>query len=307
MIKVKMFGRFRMVQSSHAKNVFPPHNVKLLFSFLLLNRDRPHPRERLAGLLWGKTSMSRSKAYLRKALWQLQELLSSMGDKDGRDILLVDPDWLQINPRANLWLDVEEFERSYDAVRGIKGMALKADECLTLERAVGLYKGSLLEDCYEEFCLLPREYLQGLLLILYDKIMAYCEANQLFENGIQYGVKILEVDPARERTHRRLMRLCYLSGDRTGALRQFSRCQEALHHELNVEPSNLTMTLFNHIANEDTGVPWASPSIEAKDYQERFNEVQGSLFRLKQLLTNVEAIHRRIPNELRILERLLNK
>ena len=55
-----------------------------------------------------------------------------------------------------------------------------------------------------------------------------------YEAGQNYGSIILGFDRARESTHRHLMQLYYLAGDRTGALRQYERCARALDAELGV-------------------------------------------------------------------------
>ncbi len=80
-----------------------------------------------------------------------------------------------------------------------------------------------------------------------DKLMEYCEKRQEYERALLYGVRILRHEPARERTHRSLMRLLYMSGDRTAALRQYERCVAALRAELEVEPGRPTRALCEQI------------------------------------------------------------
>jgi len=75
--------------------------------------------------------------------------------------------------------------------------------------------------------------------------------HHLHERGLLYGDCSLNCDPARERTHRRLMRLRYLAGDRTGALRQYERCREFLNTELNVMPSAFTEKLCQDIRGDN--------------------------------------------------------
>jgi hypothetical protein len=65
-------------------------------------------------------------------------------------------------------------------------------------------------------------------LVMLDKLMWYCELQKEYETGILCGMRIMCYDRARERTHRRLMRLHCLNSDRTGALRQFEQCAAAL-------------------------------------------------------------------------------
>ncbi len=110
-----------------------------------------------------------------------------------------------------------------------------------------LYRGGLQESWYHDWYLYERERLQHLYLILLDKLMDYCEARGEFEAGLVYGALILRCERARERTHRRLMRLFYASGDRTAALRQYERCVAALKEELGVEPAKRTVALVEQI------------------------------------------------------------
>jgi DNA-binding SARP family transcriptional activator len=222
-----------------------------LLCYLLLYRDRPHPREHLADVLWGEISSSQSKNYLRKTLWQLQSGTDAIfQNSDCRRILSIDGEWIQVNSDSDIWLDTSVLEEAYDHVRGRLGRVLTEDEAQSLEQAVSLYRGNLLEGWYCDWCLYERERLQHLYLALLDKLMDYCEAFQLYENGLSYGERILRHDRARERTHRRLMRMHYLAGDRTAAIRQYKKCVEALHEELGVEPAKRTRVLLSMIQTD---------------------------------------------------------
>jgi hypothetical protein len=84
-------------------------------------------------------------------------------------------------------------------------------------------------------------------LTMLDKLMGYSEAHHEYEAGILYGARVLLFDRAREHTHRQLMRLQYLAGNRTGALRQYERCLIALEQELGVKPARSTTILYDQI------------------------------------------------------------
>ena len=71
-----------------------------------------------------------------------------------------------------------------------------------------------------------------------------------YDAGIEFGARVLRGDPARERTHRRLMRIYYLQGNRTLALRQYQQCVESLRNELDVKPSRATLRLYEHIRED---------------------------------------------------------
>ena len=86
--------------------------------------------------------------------------------------------------------------------------------------------------------------------------------HQQVAQGIDYAHHLLQYDKARERTHRRLMRLYYLANSRTAALRQFERCRAALAEELGVGPSNRTLALYHQIQEDQVTDLWqTSPPI----------------------------------------------
>jgi DNA-binding SARP family transcriptional activator len=244
---ISLFGKFDARYGEQVVAGLGVCKLQEVLCYLLLHRDRPHPRETLADLLWGKTTTAQSRRYLRKALWQLHAALDSQCNPSDGCLLLTEPDWVQVNPEANLWLDVAVFEQAYRLAQDVPGRELDPQLVHTLQGAVDLYRGDLLEGWYQDWCLYERERLQHLYLIMLDKLMGHCEAQHDCETGLTYGALILRYDRARERTHRRMMRLHYLSRNRTAALRQYERCVAALHEELDVGPSRCTVTLYQQI------------------------------------------------------------
>jgi DNA-binding SARP family transcriptional activator len=152
-------------------------------------------------------------------------------------VLMIEPEWIQIRPQAELWIDLAQVERCFRRVQGVPGQDLDARIAQDLQEAARLYRGGLQESWYQDWYLYERERAQHMYLILLDKLMGYCESHQRYEDGIAYGDLILRCEGARERTHRRLMRLHYLTGDRTAALRQYERCVHALDQDLGVKPA----------------------------------------------------------------------
>jgi len=92
-----------------------------------------------------------------------------------------------------------------------------------------------------------------------DKLMSYCEVIHDYETGLLYGMRIMCYDRARERTHRRMMRLFYLLGDRAEALRQYERCAAALDEELGISPSKSTQSLYRQIQADQLDEPAPAP------------------------------------------------
>jgi len=246
-LRVYLLGRFCVQRGEQILAGFEARKVQELLSYLLLHRGHPQSREALAGLLWGDSSNEQSRKYLRQALWQLQMALASPDDPINSQTLLVEPDWLDLDPRSEIWVDVACLEEAYALVEGVPLHSLEAQRVRTLREAVQLYQGDLLEGWYMEWCLYERQRFQTLFLALLHKLMGYCEVHQEYDTGIAYGLRILGYDRASERAHRRLMRLQYLAGDRTAALRQYERCVAALEEELGARASGRTQMLYHQI------------------------------------------------------------
>ncbi len=289
-LSIQLFGKFTIQADGKRLDGFDSGKVQELLAYLLVYRDRPHPRESLAELLWEASSTTQSKKYLRQTLWQMQQMLPT------ERLILIEPDWIRISPEANYWLDVAEFENAFALVHGVPGHQLGDKIVALLVQAVGFYRGDLLEGWYSDWCLYERERLQNMWLAALDKLMSYCEVKRDYEAGLAFGMQVLRKDRARERTHRRLMRMAYLAGDRTGALRQYERCVQALNEELSVGPSRRTEELHQQIMND---------AIEMARTEEHQLPLVSVSNRLGQLQTILTQIHVHISEDLDALDHAL--
>ena len=128
-LRISLFGKLHIRSGDQTLTHLNAHRAQELLCYLLLHRDRPHPRETLAGLLWNECSTAQSKKYLRKALWQIQTVLETQSDSPASRVLLVDADWIEINPQAELWLDVTVFEQTFNSVQGVPGKGHRPELC----------------------------------------------------------------------------------------------------------------------------------------------------------------------------------
>jgi DNA-binding SARP family transcriptional activator len=297
--RVHLFGRYSLQWNDHELYRCDVGKIHELFCYLLFYRDRPHSREALAGQFWGDSTAAQSKKYLRQALWQIQTLFNTATTRDDVTILAADADWIRIEPTLNIWLDVALFDQTYTKTRGVTGRDLTNQQLQLLRTAIELYQGDLLEGWYQDWCIYERERLQNAYLSMLDKLMAFCEAHHEFEAGLDYGVTILRYDRACERTHRQLMRLYYLAGDRTAALRQYQRCIQALQEELDVQPAAQTTALYQQVCADTLSAtpyvlraPRLEPRHEAIDTD--LQDVLDDLHKLHQALTDAQQtiLHR---------------
>lgn len=295
-----LFGKFAADCDEQPLKGLDASKDQELLSFLLIRSNQHHGREALAAMLWGDNSTERSKKYLRQSLWHLQAILDSARGKQPAP-LLIEHDWLRVNPANPPWCDVEEFEKAVASAEGIPGKQLTAKQAGILKAAVAQYRGDLLAGWYQDWVLFERERLQNKYLLLLDKLISYSQCHEEYELGQSYATTILRYDPARERTHRELMRLYYLAGDRTAALRQYDRCVRALKRELDVRPERRTVNLYERIKLDrfDPSEPNLSNSIETST-----SGYPDEIGRLKQIQKMLSAVQRRIQREIKAAEGL---
>lgn len=260
-IRISLFSCLDLRAPGDQRLVLPNRRVEELLCFLLLNRDQLHSRESLADLLWPEATVGRGRSYLRKALWQLQRVMSGQShdpasrsaDEESGEAhwLVVRPEWISVSNQAGLCLDVAAFEAAYGSAVNTAGCDLSAQTALELQQAINLYRGDLLENWYCEWLLVDRERLQLAYIILLEKLMGYSEAHAQIEAGLAYGFRILQLDPAHERAHRLLMRFYQQAGRPAAAIRQYELCASILARELGVSPSQKTIGLYDEILRRE--------------------------------------------------------
>lgn len=281
-LRISLLGRLTVCGSGQTWSALGTQKAQELFCYLLINRNYPHNREFLASLLWENISTAQSKQYFRKTLWQLQSILDK--HTSSSDLLLVEADWIQVNSKSNFWLDLVAFEGVFTSIKNIRATELTPDQVASMEQVIELYRGDLLQGWYQEWCLWERERFQHMHLTILDKLVEHCISCADCEKGIAFGTQILRYDQARECTHRQLMQLYALSGDRIRAVRQYKRCMAVLDKELGVEPAASTTELYRKICSDT--YPAISLPVPLKT--QSLNTLLPQLRQLSQFLTGLQ-------------------
>ncbi|HLK60175.1 MAG TPA: hypothetical protein VKU00_26675, partial [Chthonomonadaceae bacterium] len=112
-----------------------------LLALLTLRAQRQVARSWLAGTLWPESFESDAFANLRRSLYDLHRALGPQAHR----LQSADAHTLQLDLAA-AFVDMVAFDQAI--VRG---------DTASLEQAVGLYRGPLLEGCWEEWALLERQ------------------------------------------------------------------------------------------------------------------------------------------------------
>jgi DNA-binding SARP family transcriptional activator len=303
MVKCYLFGQFHLQRDDCIW--YGPEIGKALelLCYLMIHPYQPQRREHLSNILWEDYSTVQSKKCMRQALWQLQAACNTFLGIASERLLLVTPEWVQINPEVGLWRDISVFEQAYAALPRDAMMNAKCAQLL--DNAVQLYQGDLLEGLYQDWCLFERERMQNIFIDMLDKLISYSVAHQIYESALAYGARLLFHDPASECTHQQMMQVHFITGDRTEALRQYERCVVALRDELGVSPTRRTTELYAQIrANNLEPVKTASSTTS---YPPDASSMSAFLGRLKQIYLTLTGLQGEVGQEIERVERYLSE
>jgi DNA-binding SARP family transcriptional activator len=176
-----------------------------------------------------------------------------------------------------------------------------------LRAAFQLYKGDLLEGCYQDWCLFERERLQTIYLATLDRLICYSECNRLYEDALDYVAEVLRNDPARERAHRQAMRLHFARGDRSAAIRQYQRCVTALKCDLGVSPSSRTNRLLEKIQAGDPEDSLSESPAEPSNSEKDVSSLPEVLEDLKRLRSTLSTSLKQVQTDIQKVELAINR
>jgi TolB-like protein/regulator of sirC expression with transglutaminase-like and TPR domain len=244
-LQLRLFGRFAVTAGNDKLVKIAGKKNQALLAYLAANVDRPQPRERLAGLLWGDRLDEQARQSLRQAISKLRKDLGDTGEK----LFLIDGDDITLNNEA-VCVDVEKFE---------KLAATESSEAL--EEAATLYGGAFLdgfdikEKEFEDWIRSERLRFSELAADVLAKLSRYQAGSGDADVAIQTAKRLIAVDPLSEEGHRALMRLYAEKGKRAQALKQYQTLETALRSEIDAEPDVNTRSLYEEIQSNESQIP----------------------------------------------------
>jgi LuxR family maltose regulon positive regulatory protein len=212
--------------------------VRELF-FYLISGEEGSSREEICLDFWPDSHPEQLKKQFKNALYRLRRAV-------GKDTILFDPlsRLYYFNRDLDYRFDVEEYKDALTQAENEQDPEIKIQ---LLQTAAALYQHPFapsLEGIWSE----PVRY--GLYLD-YEKTMLTI-AEELLARGrigssLETVEKLLQVAPSQEKAWRLAMRSYEQKGDRSGIERTYQRCLQALAQDLDAEPSEETLSLYQDL------------------------------------------------------------
>jgi DNA-binding SARP family transcriptional activator len=262
-----------------------------LLAYLAVNREQ-YAREYISALLWPDYDQDKAFTNLRHTLWET-------GQTIGEGWIIASRETIGLNPDANLWLDVAQFDSLITQSRSQTDISLRIS---LLADSVSIYRnhfltGFSLKDAppFNEWAFATSEELRHQLSYALSTLSDnLCSLGQA-ETAIPHVQRLVSLDPLNEASHRQLMKVYIHTGQYNAALKQYQTCEKILRKELGIDPQPETRELYRKIRKGE--VKSSQSSAEKRTSAPQHNlpfQLSKFIGREKELgeITNLIADHR---------------
>lgn len=227
-LRLTLLGGFTLLWD--AEEIDLPVSAQRLIALLAL-RERPLSRAYLADMLWPGSSDKRSLADLRTALWRANH----------RRVQLIATHGIRLSLCPDVRVDVQVLMAVMRVGDRPGGSMLDA----LAEISWSDLSLDLLPDWRDDWLIDDREGVRQLRLHALERLTEELSMSGRHAEAIQMALAAVRLEPLRETAHAALIRAHLAEGNRSEALRQFSRCRAVLAAELAVEPSESIWELIS--------------------------------------------------------------
>ena len=249
-LRVQSLGQFNVWRGAEwvSPKEWQRKTARQLLQLLLARRQEVLDRDQIIDLLWPELDPENGRRNLKIAFNALcQALEPERPPRAPSAFVLRDGTLYGLRPEADLWLDVVGFEQAVEEGDRLLN-SNRAQAIQAYRQAITLHQGEFLSECrYEEWCSEERERLIALYLRSADRLAQALADEGLWEETIHVCQTILAQDNCWEQAYRLMMTAYGELGNRAQALRTYHRCVDYLQKELGVEPTAVTIDLYNQL------------------------------------------------------------
>lgn len=227
-LEVRLFANPAILQDGVNVGAFSSLQIQRLMAMLTLEPGERLPRSRIAFRLWSDSPEAQARTNLRKLLHQLRRGIADIER------------FIEIGQQSIRWrgnpasrVDVIEFKTALG----------EQDDA----RAIAVYCGDLLPDCYDDWIIEARRRLREEASEALDRLAAAAEDSGDPPRVIARASERLKLDPCWEPAYRRLMRAHGELGNRAAAMQVYHQCAEHLDAELRVAPDPETQAVYHEV------------------------------------------------------------
>jgi DNA-binding SARP family transcriptional activator/tetratricopeptide (TPR) repeat protein len=245
-VRVHVLGEFATREDGREADPLSSARARSLVGFLVCHPDEWHTRQRLAFMLWPDSDESQARTNLRNVLHLIRRGVPAV-DR----YLESTAGLLRWRSDPTCWVDIAAFlEAAERAERADQGSTAELD---ALREAKDIYRGDLLEDCYDDWVVAERERLRDRMVAVLRRLAEALSEDGQHADAIVTAREVTRMAPLEEDGYRLRMRVHHAADDLAGVMRVFHECAAVLRQELAVEPSPSTRRMFTELTRVETG------------------------------------------------------
>jgi DNA-binding SARP family transcriptional activator len=226
--EIRLLGDFRLIAESGELRISGAS--ERLLAFLALRKSWVR-RGLVAGTLWPDTSEARAHASLRSALARMEATV--------RPAVEVTPEQIRLSERVAV-----DVVRSRSLAQRLVDPNREPAPTDVNASAIALLSADLLPDWYDEWVVVDVEEWRQLRLHALDMLATALIARRLFADAARAALAAIKADPLRESPHALLVQVHLAEGNRSEALREYTRYRALLRSEIGISPSPALRTLL---------------------------------------------------------------
>lgn len=233
-LTLQLFGAFALSREGQLLPSTRTRKEQRLLALLTLRAPQPVERSWLAGVMWPDSVDDQARENLRHSLSNLRSILG--------------PDASRLVSETSRTLRFEVTGMQCDVLAF--DVAFANGGPVGLEAAVALYRGPLLEECYEEWILPERQRRAQEYCSALESLADQARKTGDFEKAISWLRRLLAAEPLRESAVRHLMQSLAQQGDQAALTQVYRDFRLLLHDELNAPPDAETTALYHLLRTE---------------------------------------------------------
>ncbi|MBN1305648.1 MAG: tetratricopeptide repeat protein [Anaerolineales bacterium] len=238
-LSIRAFGKAQVKINGKALTLkdWQTKSVRDLF-FFFLSYPQPMTKEQLSYVFWPDIEdPGKLKLRFKNDLYRLRRAV-------GHEVILFDDERYSFNRTVDHEFDIEAFETH---IRLTQQSRIFEEKISHYQNALDLVKGPYLTNIDAAWVepereRLKKEYLTAAITLA----ELYLETDNL-QQSLETCQWALKHDPCFEQSHRLIMRINSLRGDRPAIVRQYQLCKKALETELDLPPSLETENLYRQL------------------------------------------------------------
>ena len=263
-LQLKVFVTGRVAVETDGAVIDEAHlggrQARLLFAYLVAERNRPVPRDELAEALWGETPpVTRDKGLTVIA----SKLRAALGDAglDGRELLTAAFGCYRLDLPEGTWVDL--FAAASSAQEAEEALAAgDLDQArAAAESAESLVRRPFLPGEDGTWVEQKRRDLADIRERALSVLADACLRSGAAREAAKWAEELIALSPFRDAGYRRLMEAHVVAGNRAEALRVYEQCRRLLADELGAYPSPETESIYRALLEAPQPSARATPPV----------------------------------------------